>query len=108
MKSEIPEDRKPIRITRTMLESLGYRQVLILMAHRALMAALAERPGGLLQWSPVKLSKRCPMATRKDLRDLQNLPRSPALSYLQKQARPPRPRSAAEKQAPPRYPLLAS
>jgi hypothetical protein len=48
------------------------------------------------------------MVPRKDLQDLKKLPRSPLLSYLQRQAKPPRPRRPSEKLSPPNYPLLAA
>ena len=48
------------------------------------------------------------MHARKDMQDLLNLPRSPLASYVQKQTRPPKPRRAAEKQAPSNYPLLSA
>src|SRR5260370_772516 len=46
---------------------------------------------------------------RKDLQDLQNLSRSPLLSYLQKQAKPQAPRNKTiAAVVPPRYPILAA
>jgi len=47
---------------------------------------------------------------RKDLQDLQDLSRSPLLSYLQKQAKPqaPRNKTIAATVVPPRYPILAA
>src|SRR5437879_13018006 len=46
---------------------------------------------------------------RKDLQDLQDLSRSPLLSYLQKQAKPQAPRNKTMARiAPPRYPILAA
>ena len=49
-----------------------------------------------------------PSSGRKDLQDLYHLPRSPVLSYLQKQVQPtaPRPKTAGLK--PPAYPLLTA
>ncbi|MBV8840013.1 MAG: metallophosphoesterase, partial [Alphaproteobacteria bacterium] len=45
---------------------------------------------------------------RKDLQDLQNLPRKPVLSYLQKQAQPNAPRPKSADLTPAKYPLLAT
>jgi Calcineurin-like phosphoesterase len=45
---------------------------------------------------------------RKDLQDLRDLPRSPFMSYLQKQAPPPTPRSPAAKQKPTNFPKLSA
>jgi len=51
-----------------------------------------------------------PSTNRKDMRDLKDLPRSPGLSYLQKQAQPPapRPKTAELAEAPARFPKLAA
>ena len=45
---------------------------------------------------------------RKDLQDLQHLPRSPVLSYMQKQAVPRAPRVKTASRAPARHPILAA
>jgi hypothetical protein len=47
-------------------------------------------------------------SNRKDLRDLRNLPRSPLLSFLQKQNQPRAPRPNAAALAPAKHPLLAA
>lgn len=47
-------------------------------------------------------------AKRKDLQDFQDLPRSPLLSYLQKQALPRTPRPLPAKQQPTKYPKLSA
>jgi hypothetical protein len=49
-----------------------------------------------------------PATSRKDLQDLRNLSRAPALSYLQKQAQPRAPRIKAKDLAPSKYPILAA
>jgi hypothetical protein len=48
------------------------------------------------------------ISNRKDLRDLRHLPRSPLLSYLQKQSQPRAPRPDAAALAPDKRPLLAA
>ena len=47
-------------------------------------------------------------SNRKDLRDLRNLPRSPLMSFLQKQNQPRAPRPDAAALAPAKHPLLAA
>jgi cholesterol oxidase len=75
-------------------------------------AALAERGVELLLDEPAGVAGGASSTThhglRKDLQDLQNLPRSAWLSYVQKQAQPKAPRPKTGSLVPGNYPLLAA